>query len=109
MRGIEDDHPRARCNGFGKFLEVDGEVLQAQLYMHATTTGQLHRRLITVVGRIEDDHFVAAVDNRLNGTENRLGRAGRDRHFLVGIDLDAIAAGNLRRNLLAQYRQAGHR
>ena len=93
----------------GEFLEVDGEVIQAQLHMHATTTRQLHRRLVAVVARIEHDHFVAAVDNRLNRAENRLGGAGRDRHFAVGIDIDAIAAGDLRRNLLTQRRQAGHR
>ncbi|MNP72308.1 hypothetical protein D3C76_1688340 [compost metagenome] len=76
--------------------------------MHATPARQLHRRLVAVVGRVEDDHFVAAVDNRLNGAEDRLGGTGGDGHLGVGIDPGTVAAGNLRGHLLAQRRQAGH-
>ncbi|MNP14975.1 hypothetical protein D3C76_1073140 [compost metagenome] len=109
VRGVEDDHPRARAQCLGKLLEVDTEIVQAQLYVHATTAGQLYRGLVAVVGRVKHDDFVAAVDNRLNGTENRLGRAWGDRHFSIRIHLRAIAAGDLHRNLLTQHRQAGHR
>ncbi|MNY42485.1 hypothetical protein D3C86_1773770 [compost metagenome] len=49
------------------------------------------------------------MDHRLNGAEDCLSRAGGDRHFIVSIDMDAVAAGDLRRNLLTQHRQASHR
>ncbi|MNR24225.1 hypothetical protein D3C85_1412940 [compost metagenome] len=100
VRGVEDDHPRARAECLGKLLEVDTEVVQAQLHMHATTAGQLYRRFVTVVRRVKHDDFVATVDNRLDGTENRLGRAGGDRHFAIDIHLHAITTGDLRCDLL---------
>ncbi|MNN31979.1 hypothetical protein D3C81_1456890 [compost metagenome] len=108
VRGVEDDHPRARAECLGKLLEVDTEVVQAQLHMYATTAGQLYRRFVTVVRRVKHDDFVTAVDNRLNGTENRLGRAGGDRHFAIGIHLHAVTTGDLCRNLLTQGGQPGH-
>ncbi|MNL19272.1 hypothetical protein D3C87_1404640 [compost metagenome] len=109
VRCVQHNHPRARRDGLGQFLEVDRKVIQPQLHMHTTATGQFHRRLVTVVARIENDHFVAAVDNRLNRAEDRLGGAGSDGHFVVRIDSDAVAASNFRRHLLTQCRQAGHR
>jgi hypothetical protein len=44
--------------------------------MHAAATGQLDRRLVAVVARVEHDDFVAAVDHRLDRAEDRLGGAG---------------------------------
>ncbi|MNH17480.1 hypothetical protein D3C79_771520 [compost metagenome] len=108
MRGVEDDHPRARAQCLSKLLEVDTEIVQAQLHMHATAACQLHRRFVAVVCRVKHNDFVTAVDNRLNGTENRLGRAGGNRHFSIHIHLHAITAGDLRRDLLTQHRQPGH-
>ena len=109
MRGVEDDHARARAQGGGKLVEIDGEIVGAQLHMHAATASQLRCGVVAVVARVKHDDFVTAVDNCLNRTEDRLGGAGRHGHFMFGIHLHAIAAGDLRRDLLAQCWQAGHR
>ena len=77
--------------------------------MHATTAGQLHRRLVAVIAGVEHDGFIARANQRLHRTEDRLGGARHDGHFAFGADGTSIKPRNLERHLLAQARQAGHR
>ncbi|MNL50404.1 hypothetical protein D3C87_1734180 [compost metagenome] len=109
VRRIENNHPRAWRDRLSELLEIDGKIVQPELHMHATPASQFRGRFVTVVARIENDDFVAAVDNGLNRAEDPLGGARRDGHFVVGIDMDAVAAGDLRHHLLTQRRQPGHR
>ena len=108
VRRVEDDHPRARAERILKSLEVDREILRCQLHMHAAPACQGHRGLVAVIGRVKDDDLVTAVDHRLDRAEDRLGGTRGDCHLVFGINADPIAAGDLRRHLLAQCRQACH-
>ena len=47
---------------------------------------------VVLVERLEDDDFVARIDDRHHRRHHRFGRAAADRHLLVGDDLDAVAA-----------------
>ena len=109
VRRVDEDQAGTRGDGIGQALPVHGEVRQRQRYVHAAATGQFHRGLVAVVAGIEDDGLVTRMDQRLHGTEDRLGGAGGDGDFAVGIALHAVAASDLGRHLLAQRRQAGHR
>ncbi|MNE10157.1 hypothetical protein D3C80_1028580 [compost metagenome] len=109
VRAVEDDQAGARADRVLQPLPVDGEVRQRQRHVHAAPAGQFHRGLVAVVAGIEDDHLVARADQRLHRAEDRLGGAGSDGHLAVHVHAAAVAAGDLRRHLLAQGRQAGHR
>ncbi|MCY1417237.1 hypothetical protein D9M71_327660 [compost metagenome] len=109
VRRVEDDHPCAWAEGVGELLPVDGKLTVSELDMHAAPARQFHRRLIAVVTGVEDDDLIARADYRMDSTEDRFGGTGGDGDFMLGIDADAIAAGDLVRHLLAQGRQAGHR
>ncbi|MNP05636.1 hypothetical protein D3C76_975910 [compost metagenome] len=102
VRRIEDDHACARAQGIAELLPVDTEVAVAQLHMHAAATGQFHRRLVAVVARVEDNHFVTGTNDRMDGTEDRFGGTRGNGDLRLGIDTDAIATGDLGRDLLAQ-------
>ncbi|MNE64671.1 hypothetical protein D3C80_1600930 [compost metagenome] len=108
MRAVEDDQAGPGAQGIAQALPIDGEVRQRQRHMHAASAGQLDRGLVAVVTGVEDDDFIAGSDQRLDRTEDRLGRPRGDGHFAVGADATPIAAGDLRRHLFAQGRQAGH-
>ncbi len=109
VRAVEDDQAGPVAQGIAQALPIDGEVRQRQRHMHAAPTGQLDRGFVAVVTGVEDDDFIAGPNQRLDGTEDRLGRPRRDGHFRVGADATAVTAGNLGRHLFAQGRQAGHR
>src|SRR3546814_7251287 len=47
VRRVKNDHARTRAQGFAELLEIDGEIIQAQLHMHAAATGQLADRKST--------------------------------------------------------------
>ena len=46
VRRIEDDHPRARTQGFTEFLPIEGKALPGQRHMH-TTVSYTHLTLPT--------------------------------------------------------------
>ncbi|MDT4860211.1 hypothetical protein FQZ97_947570 [compost metagenome] len=77
--------------------------------MHAAATGQLDRGFVTVVTGVEDDYLVARLDQRLDRAEDRLSGPRRDGDLAVCTDYATVAARDLRRDLLAQGRQTGHR
>ena len=108
VRGVEEDQPGARRDCISQTLPIDSKVQQCQRHMHATPTGQLHRGLVTVVARVEHDGFIPRMNQRLHRAKDRLGGAGGDGDLAVGITLHAVAAGDLRRHLLAQTGQPGH-
>ena len=77
--------------------------------MHRHATGQPHRRVITVINRIEHDDFVTRPHHRVHRAEQRFGRAGCDGHLGVGIDAMRIETINLGRHLLPQRRHTSQR
>ncbi|MCY1366049.1 hypothetical protein D9M69_529260 [compost metagenome] len=108
MRAVEDDHAGTRTERVTHALPVDGEARQRQRHVHATATGQFHRRLVAVVAGIEDDHLVAGTHHGLDGTEDGFGGTGGDGHLGIGADWAAVEGRDLGRHLLAQGGQAGH-
>jgi hypothetical protein len=109
VRRVQHDHAGARRNRISQFLPIDGEIRQAQRLMDTDPAGELHSRLVAVVAGIEDDHFIAGADDRVDRTEDRLGRPRGDGDFGVSADLATIERCDLDRHLLAQRRQACHR
>ncbi len=109
VRRIQHDHPRARGNGIGQALPIDMEIRQAQLLVNADATSQLHRWLVAVIARIEDDDLVTRPDHCLDRTEDRLGSTRGNRDLGGGIHFPSVQPGYLHRDLLAQGRQSGHR
>ncbi|MNT38229.1 hypothetical protein D3C72_1744150 [compost metagenome] len=104
MRRVEDDHPCTWAQGIGELLPVDGKLTISELYMHATSAGQFDRRLVAVVARVEDNHFVTGTNDRMDGTKDRFGGTRGNGDLRLGIDTDTIATGDLGRDLLAQRR-----
>ncbi|KAG1584786.1 hypothetical protein G6F46_014936 [Rhizopus delemar] len=75
--------------------------------MHGLGAGQVDRRLVAVVGRVEHDHFLAGTHHGVDGVEDGLGAAAGDGDLAVGIHLRAVAVQRLLRDGLAQRRHAG--
>src|SRR5271154_5164740 len=109
VRRIDDDQPRARRQLLGHALPVRPEFRWQQRHVNAAATGQLHARLIGVVGRVKDQYFIAGADQSLNRRENGLGRAESYGHLGIGVDAQSVAALQLNRDLLAQQLEPGHR
>ncbi|MNS97856.1 hypothetical protein D3C72_1322050 [compost metagenome] len=108
MRRVENDHPRSRAQRFGELLPINSKLAIGKLDMHAAPAGQFDRRLIAVIARVEDNHFVTGTDDRMNSAEDRFCGPWGDGDLSFSIDTDAIATGDLGRDLLAQGGQSGH-
>jgi hypothetical protein len=71
--------------------------------------GEAHRRVVGIVGRIEDDDCIARPHQRLHARVDRLGRAQRHRDLSLRIDRHPRIATDAPRDLLAQRHVSGHR
>ena len=76
--------------------------------MHRAAAGQLDRRLVRIVGRVEQDDFVAGTDDGLDGTEERLGATRGHRDLVLGVNRATVVLGDLGGNRVPQTGQAGH-
>ncbi len=63
-----------------------------QRYVNRPRAGQIDRRLVAVVGRVQHDDLFAGAHHRVDGVEDGLGGTAGDGDLGVGIDLRAIAA-----------------
>ena len=106
---VEQHQPGARAEHRVQPLPVVAKSRLGERQTHAASAGEPHRRLVGVVGRIEDDDLVARPDQRLHGRVDRLGRPERDGDFGLRVDRDAVGGVQLRRDALAQRRQTLHR
>ena len=75
---------RTRC-------PVVAEMRRLERDVDAAPAGEPHRRVVGVVGRVEDDGLGARRHDRLDGGVDRFGAAAGDRE--LGLRVDATAAG----------------
>jgi hypothetical protein len=71
--------------------------------------GVIDRRQIAVVGRLDDDHFIARMDRAQDRCQKRLRRACRHRDFGRGVVAASVQACYLLGDRLTQRRDACHR
>ena len=109
VRRVDDDHARTRAQRRIELFPVDGEITVLELHVHTTTAREFDRGFVTVIARVENDHFIACAHHGLNRAENRVGRARGDRDVGIHVDLTPVGSGDLGRHLLTQRWQAGHR
>ena len=109
VRAVDHQHAGARGDGVLHFLPVHGESLRIQGHMHGLGSCQVDGRLVTVVGRVQHDHFLARPHHRMDRIEDRLGGPAGHGDLGIGVHLGAVAAQRLVRDGLAQHRYAGHR
>ena len=109
VRGVDDDHACTRRHRIAHTLPIDIEIGQMQGHVHGLGALQFDGRLVAVIGRVEDDHFVACAHDGGDGREQRFGGARSDRDLTLGADPAPVKALGLERNLLAQRRNADAR
>ncbi|MNI23995.1 hypothetical protein D3C73_776000 [compost metagenome] len=109
VRGVDHQQAGARGDRRTHAVPVDGEGLRIQRHVHRRGTGQLDRRFVAVVGRVEHDHFLTGTHHGVDGVEDRLGGAAGDGDLGVRIDLRAVQVQRLLCDGLAQRCHAGHR
>ena len=107
VRRVEQDQARARRERGGERGGVDRVVGRAQRDGPALGAGERDAGRVRVVVRLERDDLVALLAQREQRGGDRLGRAGRDEHLAVGVELDAVEAPLVLRDRGAQLRDAG--
>jgi hypothetical protein len=90
-------------------LPVDREIAQAQRHVDGAAAGQINRRLVAVVARIEHDDLVAVAHGGGDRREQRLGRTAGHGHLGACVHAAAVHAFGLQRDLFAQLGHPGHR
>ena len=110
MRRIDDDQARFCADGGGQLVPRHAVALFTHLHgdQHGHAAGQRDGRQIAVVGRFDDDDFLARMHAAQNGRGKGLRGAGRDGDFRAGIVAVAVQAGDLRGDGLAQGGGARH-
>ena len=109
VRRVEQDEPRSRRDRGADRVPVDPVIRERQRQRHRGGAGELHRRHVAVVRRLEDDDLVAGMRERLDGREDRLRRAGRHGDLVDRVVAAPVQPQDLGRDRLAQRRHARHR
>ncbi len=109
VRRVDHDQTRSLIQRILQPVEVDTERRAGKRQMDRLCPGERDRRLIGVVGRIENDDFIAGSCERDNGAEQGLRRAARYGDLGLRIDDACEALGNADGNRLAQPGDSGHR
>ena len=104
---VDDDHPRARRHRAAQGRPVDPIARHRERNGNRRRAGEPHRGNVAVVGRLEDDDFVAGMRERADGREDRLRRAGGDGNLVLGVVAVAVEALHLAGDRLAQRHDAG--
>ena len=109
VRGIEDQRTRARAKGRGELVGIETPVGQSQ--RHGAWDAASHQDVgnIGIVGRLEDDDFVAGIDGGHHGVVQKFRRAAGDGDLGVGIGRARVrmAAAPVVGERLAQSRNPG--
>ena len=90
MRRIHHNHAGTVINGIFDLIPVYRKIRMLQSNMHWLCPDQLYRRSITVVARVENNHFFPGTHRGLNGTKNRNCRPRGNRDFLDRINNQLI-------------------
>src|SRR5579859_654755 len=108
MRCIEQDHPCPWRYLLSHRLPVDPVIREAQVDPHRDRTVDDDIGNVTVVGRLEDDHLAARLENGGKRGIDRIGSPGSDRDLGIGTYGRTIETGDLRGEHLPQGRQPVH-
>src|SRR5690606_23429986 len=106
--GVDDQHPGPGSNGGADAVPVRGEGARVQRDVDGAGAGQGDGRLVTVIGGVEDDRFLACLHHGVYGVEDGFGGPAGDGDFGVRVHLYAVDALHLARDRLAQGRDASH-
>ena len=108
VRRVGHDHPRLRGDRIAHLLPIRRKGFGIERHVHRARTGEVDRRLVAVVARIEHDHFLARAHHGVDGVEDRFGGTAADGDFRVRIGTYAVAALGLVGDRLPQPRCAHH-
>jgi hypothetical protein len=109
VRAVDHQQARVGADGGADAVPVHREIDRVQRHVHRAAAGQVDRRLVAVVARVEHHDFLARPHHREHRVEDGLAAAAGHGDLGIGIDRAAVAAQRLRGDGLAQRRHAGHR
>ncbi len=105
-RRVEDDAARSRGNGGSKSVDVERPTGLGELNRGCVHAQGAQRAQVIAVKGLEEDHFVARIEERHAGGLESSSRAGSDQDFRVRIGGDAVVASEPGGDGLAQRRDA---
>ena len=108
VRRVEQDHPCPGGDPATDFIPVDMIVGEPKIDPYRYGAIDLDIGDIAVVGRFEDNHFVAGPKHGGQSGIDGIGAAGGDGDLGSWIDLGAVQAGNLFRQHFPQTGQPVH-
>jgi len=109
LRTVDDEEARTAVHGSSHAFPVEAEGRGRQGDPDALAARQTHRRLVGIVGRVENHGFVARSDHRLDRIVQSFGRPAGNGDLRLRIHTDGIARLDLAGDLLAQSDDPLHR
>ena len=106
VRRIDDDGLGLGAEGARQFVAIEIPVRRLQLHEARRGAGKNRVGAVILVERLEDDDFVAGIDDAHHGGHHGFGRAAADGDFALGIDAHALRALEFPRNGVAQFLRA---
>ena len=98
VRRVDDDRLGPRRERLAQAVDVERPVGLVERHEHRRRAGENRVGAVVLVERLEDDHFVARIDQRHEHGRHRFRRAAGHRHLAIGIDFHAdTSAGTSRR------------
>ena len=90
VRAVEHDGLRARRHGAAQAVGIEAEVGRLQRHPHGPGARDDAAGAIVFVKRLEDDDFLARIQDRQQRRQHRLGRAAAHGHVALGIHVHAV-------------------
>ena len=89
---VQDDGFGSWSKGRGQFPFVVGPIRSAQFYEAWRSAAQDGVRPIILVVRLEDNDFIAGINDGHHGGHHRFGGTAADGDFTLGIDANSLSA-----------------
>ena len=102
VRSIHDDGLGARTKGARKFLAIEFPIRRMQAHKAGLGAGKNSVRAVVFVERLEDDHFVARIDDGHQGGDHGFGGTAANGDLAFRIDGHALRARELLDDRIAQ-------
>ena len=102
MRRVEDHQPGSWRDGSAHLIPINAVGGRHERNVPRHAAGQAHRRLIAVIGRIEQDDLITGPHHRGNRTEQSFRSARGHRDLGFGVHGEAVEIKNLAGDRLAQ-------
>ena len=90
MRSVDQQCLGFRRDGGAQFVEIEPVARRAQRDWLGGGAGERDARLVAVVHRLEQHHFVAGVEEAEQDAGQRLGGSGGDQHLGVGVEGEPV-------------------